>query len=383
MRPIRVLYLIDGLGSGGAQRQLVTLARAADRSLVEPEVAIYHPVHHFVPSLEEAGIPVHQVGERGGSEPALLRRMRSLFIEGRFDIVHAYMTRPGILARLAAIGLRRPAVIVSERSVRLGASRGLRALEQLLAPRAGAMIANASAIRDHIEAHVPAWRGHVVVVPNGIEWSEPTEEERERGVRFRAEHLADGRTRLLAAVARLVPEKNPGLLLDAVAGLSEDARRRLGIVWVGACRFPRFGEEIRAKAEALGLSGTIRFLGPTDDVRSVYLGSDAIVLTSDWEGFPNAVLEGLAHGLPAVSTCVGDVSDFVRGGESGWVVPAGDVEALRGALGACVTMDDAELHAMGEIGSAYVLEHYSSRRLFEHTLEVYNDVLAAGVSGGF
>ena len=88
MRPIRILYVIDSLGSGGAQRQLVTLINGLDRSKVVPEVAVYHPHAHFRPELERTGTTVHQLGTRGGWDPGVVVRLAALLRRGRFDIVH-------------------------------------------------------------------------------------------------------------------------------------------------------------------------------------------------------------------------------------------------------------------------------------------------------
>ena len=82
---MRVLYLIDGLGAGGAQRQLVTLVGGLDRGMVDPEVALYHPRHHFVPELERASVPVHQLGLSGGRDPRVLARLRRLILKGDFE----------------------------------------------------------------------------------------------------------------------------------------------------------------------------------------------------------------------------------------------------------------------------------------------------------
>ncbi|MCD4690351.1 glycosyltransferase, partial [bacterium] len=324
MRPLDVLYLIDGLGAGGAQRQLVTLARAADRDRVVPEVALYHAKHHFVSALTDAGIPVHQLGVRGGRDPRVLWRLRGLIRRRGYDVVHSFLTRPGVITRLATLGTRRPCIVVSERSVRLGTSWPSKTAERLLASRADAMVVNARAISEHVEQCVPAWRGRTTIIPNGIEWSAPTNDDAAAAERFREEHLLLGKDFLLAVIARLAEPKNPMLLLDAVALLPHSVRDRVSVVWVGACRDRSFGDRIRRRADELGLRETVRFLEPIRDIRRVYLAADAVVLPSDWEGFPNAVMEALAHGRPVIATRVGDVRELVKDGVTGWTLEPGD-----------------------------------------------------------
>jgi glycosyltransferase involved in cell wall biosynthesis len=110
-------------------------------------------------------------------------------------------------------------------------------------------------------------------------------------------------------------------------------------------------------------------------VRSAYLGSDALVLTSRWEGFPNALLEALGHGRPVVSTDVGDAHKLAVPGSTGWLVPAGDIEALAAALSSVATAPPEVLGEMGRRGASLVSEQYSDRRLAERTLAVYREVL--------
>ena len=374
--PLRVLYLIDALGPGGAQRQLVTLVNALDRSVVRPEVAIYHRLHHFLPNLEKTATPVHQLGTRGGRDPRVLLRLARLLRSGEYDLVHTYLTRPGMMARLAAIGRSAPPIVVSERATTLARSRAMVLAERVLARRAAAMIANAESVRRHVEEYVPAWRGRIDVVPNGIEWSPPSEDAITAGDRFRSERLGGGVDLLLAVVARVAIMKNPHLLLDALSLLPSETLGRARVVWVGAGRDKRFVAGVLAHRESLGLSDRVEFLAPTDDVRAVYLASDAVVLpSSPGEGFPNAVLEGLAHGRPVLATDVGDAAAMVRHGENGWLIPPDNAEVLASALGELAATPPERLREMGESGSAFVLGEYSAERLVQRTMEIYRRVL--------
>jgi len=373
-RPIRVLYLIDSLGSGGAQRQLVTLATSLARSAVEPEVALYHPVRHFAPDLCAAGVRIHQLGVRGGKDPGVFLSLARLVRTRRFDIVHTYLTRPGVLARLAMLGRSSPRVVVSERSVDLGHYPLMVAAERLLSRRGAAMVVNADVVREYIEEIVPAWRGRVRVIPNGIAWAEPTPEEEEAAAAWRASLIGDARL-LLAVVARVSREKNPLLLLAAVSRLPERARKAIRFVWVGACRDRAFGQQVAEEVSARGLTERVLFLPPTEAIRDVYLGADAVGLTSDWEGFPNALLEATAHGRPAIATSVGCVTDLVRPGENGWLISPGDAASLTEALEQLAYTPAERLREMGRNGSERVLQEYSADRLASRTLRLYREIL--------
>jgi glycosyltransferase involved in cell wall biosynthesis len=373
--PLRVLYLIDSLGPGGAQRQLVTLVRSLDRMLVTPEVAVYHPLFHFRPELDAADVPVHLLAGSGGRDPRVLIGLARLLARERYDIVHSYLSTPGTLARLAAPFSRGTRVVVSERNVDLGRSRVRLAIERLLCRRADAMIANADAIAREVELLVPAWAGRVNVVPNGLNWSEPTEVERTAGDEFRARHVGDADI-LLGVIGRVEHQKAPDLLVDALELVPETLLRKLRVVWVG----PRIDTELASSVESRlagsPLADRVSFLGETHDTRSVYLGVDGVLLCSRWEGLPNAVLEALAHGRPVIATDVGDVRRLLQEGRGGWLVRPEDAPALARAISDLVRTPNARLTSMGRDASNFVLEDYSAARLAERTVAVYHDVLA-------
>ncbi len=376
MPPLRVLYIIDGLGSGGAQRQLVTLIRAADRDIIAPEVAYYRDRRHFVPELAAEGVPVHPIIAGGGRDPRTLVRIARLIRANDYDLIHTYLARPGILARLATF-TGGPPVILSERSVSLGKTAWVRITENLLAGRAAGMIVNAEAIREHVEEAAPAWRGRITLVPNGVATVEPTDEERQSAARFRSEHVKDGNGLLFVSIARLADAKDPHMLLDALAALPDELRRRVSVVWVGACREAAFGESVRRRVGELGLRDTITFRDPVRDVRPLYLAADAVLLTSAWEGFPNVVLEALSLARPVIATAVGDVASLVRHEATGLLAQPGDACLFAERIEAFARMDEDARSAMGARGRDLVRAEYSPQALFERTLAVYRRVLAA------
>lgn len=371
-----MLYLIDGLGSGGAQRQLVTLVNGLDRAIVEPEVALYHPRRHFVPELERGSVPVHQLGVSGGRDPRVVARLRRLLLKGHFDVVHTYLTRPGILARMATIGLDRPRIVVSERNVTLGESRVDLALERIMAGRTDAMIANADAVKEYVERLVSGWRGRIDAIPNGLEWRAATAEEEQTAKQFRSDHLKPPAELLIGIIARVAQSKNPLLLLDALAGLPDAVREKIKLVWLGACRDIAFGESVKARRSTLALESSIEFLDPVRNVKHIYLAVDGVVLPSSLEGFPNAVLEALGAARPVIATDVGDAARLVRPGETGWLIEPENQDALIDAIQAFVSAGASERKKLGRVGRELVRSEYSAARLVERTIDVYRRVLS-------
>ena len=373
MNRISVLYLIDSLGPGGAQRQLVTLLRSLDPDAVHPEVAYYHDIPHFEPELAERGVRLHRLGGTGGKDPRVTLSLSSLLRDGRYDILHSYLRTPGAIARVATIGSGVP-VVVSERNVRLDSSGMRLFLERVLSRRAAAMVVNAEATAKEVRHLLPSWSGRVHVVPNGIEWREPTEAERAGARDFRMRHLGSSDV-LLGAVGRVEEQKGPDVLVRALGELPAAVLERLKVVWVGPRVDGRLAESVERAAGASGLTDRFALLPETDDTRSVYLGVDCLILPSRWEGLPNVVMESLAHGTPVIATDVGDTAKLFPDDGGGWLVQPDDSNALAGTIVDMVNTTPEARAEAGAKGARFVLENYSSARLAERTLGVYRVVL--------
>ena len=131
---------------------------------------------------------------------------------------------------------------------------------------------------------------------------------------------------VLGFAGRLGPQKSLDLALEALAHVPGVT---LAIAGDGPDR-----EALERRARELGHDGRARFLGsvPREGVLRLFRAADASLLSSSWENFPHTVVEALAVGTPVISTDVGGVSEVVRDGENGLLVPAGDAAALAAAI---------------------------------------------------
>jgi len=169
----------------------------------------------------------------------------------------------------------------------------------------------------------------------------------------------DGRPFLLN-IGRLVEQKGQLTLVDAAAKLRDAGRDfELGIVGDGELR-----AALTARIEALGLGERVRLLGWRSgaEIRELLLRSRALVLPSFAEGLPVVLMEALALRRPAVTTWIAGTPELVRDGESGWLVPAGDVDALAAAMARALDADAATLARMGEAGHRAVAANHDAAR---------------------
>jgi glycosyltransferase involved in cell wall biosynthesis len=134
--------------------------------------------------------------------------------------------------------------------------------------------------------------------------------------------------------------------------------------------------ETEALVRELGLNEAVRFLGVRDDVPAVMAAADAYVMSSAWEGMPMVLLEAAAAGLPIVATEVGGNREVILEGESGFLVPPRDENALAAAMLRLDALPEAERRAMGHRGQEHIRRHYGLARVADRWEELYREVLA-------
>jgi glycosyltransferase involved in cell wall biosynthesis len=159
-------------------------------------------------------------------------------------------------------------------------------------------------------------------------------------------------------VGRLSPEKNVETLLRAAALLVRRRPQfRLNIAGTGPCL-----EALKKLHGELGLGGVVTFLGEVADVPGLLARSSMLVLPSWTEGISLTLLEAMARGLPAVATRVGGNGEVVADGTTGMLVPAGDADALAGAIER-LHDDPALAQRLGVAGRRRVERHFDVRQM--------------------
>jgi glycosyltransferase involved in cell wall biosynthesis len=163
----------------------------------------------------------------------------------------------------------------------------------------------------------------------------------------------------LVAIANFEPRKGLGVLLSALAALrDESVLVRTAVVGDGPLR-----RALAARVMELSLGDRVRFVGWRNDVDDILAAADALALPSlSHECLPYVILEAMSHGLAVVSTDVAGIPEMVIDGDTGRVVPPGDVSALAGALSE-LAASSPRRQAMGERGYARQREHFTLERM--------------------
>lgn len=329
-----VLFLIRSMGRGGAERQLSLLARALHARGLRIAVAVFYAGGPLENELHAAGVEVVDLQKRGRwSNVGVLWRISREVLMRRPRILHSYMSTQNLMALLLRPWLRMQGCRVVC-GIRI-AFLDLRAYgvvpsivdrcHSFLLRWADCVISNSRAALVQLEGKLPQARSYAI--PNGVEPTRFTFSKTKRRSLRADWELADGSV-VLGVVGRLDPQKNHAQLLEAFAAAG-GRLEHVGIVFVGDGPIT-YRESIARRAEMLGLQARLIWAGPSDDMAAVYSALDMFCLCSSSEGFPNVLAEAMCAGLPCVTTDVGDAALLV--GDSGWVVPPGDPQALAQAL---------------------------------------------------
>ncbi|MEE2702456.1 MAG: glycosyltransferase [Myxococcota bacterium] len=371
---MRIAYVIDSLGSGGAQRQAVELAATlAERGDIRARFCVYHGEDFFSPRLREAGIEVDRIPKLAKLDPVFPRRLRAWLRRHPADLVHALLLPPSVWSRLAVRGLprrNRPALLVSKRDSLIAISPAHRLLETFAYRGADAVTANAAAVALGIERELRLPAGRVHYIPNGIDLA--AWDRQMLGIP-RIEMAPDAFH--VAQIGRLVPLKNPHSLLRALTRIPSELRARVR-VWLIGRHEPAALTELRREISDRGLSAIVRIESPQREIAAIMGRLGALVLPSSHEGFPNVVLEAMAARKPVIATPVGDVPNLIEEGKTGLMVPVGNDEALAGALLTLLRASEAERLAMGAAARRVVEAKFQLSSIADRYLSLYRSLIS-------
>jgi len=373
---IRVVRIIARMNVGGPAVQVATLMRGLDPDRYDQHLLVgtVGDGERDYLATRAPDVAVTVVGGLGRAprpfdDLRALASIRRIVAELRPHIVHTHTAKAGALGRAAAALARVPLVVHTFHGHLLhgyfgpGLTRAVVTAERLAARFTTALVAVGPQVRDDLLAARIGRPGQYTVVPPGIGLRPAPD----RGTARASLGVAPDADVVLY-VGRLTGIKRPDRLLD-VARRVHDARPAAVVLVAGDGDLAA-----RARADAAGLDGAVRFLGWRDDLETLYAAADVVLLTSDNEGTPVSLIEAAHAGRPAVATDVGSTRYVVDDGRSGVLCPP-DAAALAGAV--LDLLGDPERRAAM---SAAAVEHAAARfgrhRLVSDTEALYERLLA-------
>ena len=365
----KILCMIDMLGSGGAQRQLVELALGYKERGYEVAFLIYIKAfdNYYNATLSDADIPIMDIDEPN----YLLRvvKMRKMIKGYAPDVIIAFLEVPAFIAEMASIGPHKWTLIVGERSAAPKKLKEKRLRFFLHCHRfADAIVANSQANIDIVRQVAPELdvkKMHVIY--NSL-----------RPEKFAIDTplVSDTKQRkelLIASSHRYL--KNLDGLIEAVHMLPEELRNRLLINWYGHNKFSYYDhslEEGQQKIEAYGLTENFIFHEPTLGIYEHMRQADAIGLFSQYEGFPNAICEGMFLAKPIVSTRVSDIPLLLEEDENAFLCDAASPQSIADALTKFLCATPEQLKRMGDTNRHKAQELFDEEKILNQYEQLFD-----------
>lgn len=368
---IKVCYLIGSLKIGGAQRHLVKLLNALDRSRVEPVLVLFKEEGDLISEIRRLQIPIYELSINklyGLHSISCLYKFVKYLREQDIDVLHTFIWQANFFGAVAGI-IARKKVVISKRSTNDWMTAPYLMISRLTNMLADKVSVVSEDVAKTVRERERASEAKLFVVPNGVDL--PGKIDVEKKEALQKELVISDRAIKVGVIASLVPVKGHIYFIDAIRKVvNEYPEIQVLLVGDGILR-----SELEARVHQLGIDDNVQFLGYRNDVEGILGLLDIFVLPSLEEGMSNAVLEAMAHGLPIIVTDAAGSFEIVENGKSGIIVQKGNSEPLAKAL-LNIIRDKAYRLSLGMEARKRVEREYSMSQVVSRNLQVYEELLA-------
>lgn len=315
---MKILFYINAIHHGGAERVIVNLANQFASHEYEVLLVTSFRASWEYPHLQEVKRVALEETKSDGNffirNINLVRSLRKLIKREKPDVVVSFMSEPNFRALTACIGLKTKNVI----SVRNDPNQIYTNLPYRVLAKTFFLNADWTVFQT---AQAQKWFPKKMQEKSSIIYNAVDP-------KFYTTHLENQRYDIVT-MGRLTAPKNHEMLIRAFAQIAKDIKENLVIYGVGELE-----KELEQLINSLGLKSRVRLEGATSNVPDVLKKSKLFVLSSDFEGMPNALMEALAMGLPCISTnCpCGGPEVLIEHEKNGLLVPVGGVDELSKAM---------------------------------------------------
>ena len=354
----KVTFAIGSLFGGGAERVVSVWASMLAEKGYKVSVLLYARMENEYPISDKVNVVPIAESTKACNDMSIIKRLR-LFRKAlkklKPDVVISFLPVVQVYTRIACIGLRIPRIETVRISPWHAGMDGTKfsKLWRNCFETSKAVILQSEGQKPFFSKKVQA---KSVVIPNPINEIYINNEKT----------TYNASSHKVVAAGRLSSQKNYKMMIDAISIVKEQYKDvGLSIYGVGELE-----EELGAYIKKSGLENSVKLMGRTNELYKVYEESDVYVMSSDYEGLPNALAEAMAIGLPCVSTdCKTGPSDLIDNGQNGFLIPCGDVNALAEKIKTIFNMSANEQEELGKKARAKIIgfcgEENSLKKLVE------------------
>jgi glycosyltransferase involved in cell wall biosynthesis len=370
---MKLLFVIDNLGTGGAQRQMVNLAVGLVARGHQVRIFCYSPGDKLAQPLRDAGVSITLREKHSRYSFDVIFALSKIIVAEHFDAVLSFLTTPNFYALIAgrlARG-RKLAVVVSERFCDL--MQGIGLMERIVRQAyrlANHVIVNSYHQMDNFVQKYPFLRSRISAIYNGSDlkgFVPPATE-------------PDNKSLRILCIASVSPYKNGLCLVEALNILNKKFQGSFRVSWIGqrvmAGERLAYLREMEAKIEQYSLGPYWHWLDQRTDIVQQLHQHDVLVHPSYGEGLPNVVCEALACGRPVILSNTLDHPRLIQDGQSGYLFDWRDPSDLAEKITRFNELSCAERANLGKKGRLFAETHLSMDRYVDEYEKLFMNLLS-------
>ena len=341
---IKILLLIDSLTQGGAQRQIVGLAKLLKEHGYPVVLLTYHDIPFYASYLDKHNVE-HRVINGSTNPFRRIWKVRQALFKECPDVVISFLDVPNMLACLTKMMGMKSKLIVSERNTTQLLSHHER-MKFFLYRWADHVVPNSMTQADFIEVHYPDLLPKVTTISNFVDLE----------VFKPVKKSGKDKPMRVIGVGRIEAQKNVLRLIKAVA-LARENNCDVRIDWYGRKSYglQRYEQAIKEHQ----LEDYFYFHDPTNDIVRKYQQSELFCLPSLYEGYPNVLCEAMACGLPVICSDVCDNAKIMEDGRNGFLFDPKDVDSIADTIRKYYDISESEKFQMGIRSREIAIDKFS------------------------
>lgn len=373
MQKKHIVHIRDSSGIFGAERVVLTLAKNINYAKFDFTLLCLRRrdgrSEALISTAIQKGINVVTVDVQGRLDFNAIRKINKYLTSNFVDIIHSHDYKSNFYALLASLGTEIKRIATAHGSTKDSLLKRAYLFfdEKLVYYFCHRIVVVSEELSVQLSKRGQT-HSKLKVIQNGLDFSllesDPLSRESTAPI-----NVPPGK-KVFAVVGRLFPDKGHRYFLDAFAAVNKDYPDICGLI-VGDG--PAMGE-IREYADELGLSNSVILCGVRSDMGKIYEMVDFLVIPSLREGLPYVLLEAMASLVPVVATSVGDIPVLVQDGKTGYLVPPGDVGALKRRMEDLLKSPQDSVK-MAEEAFNHVKEKFSAARMVAKTETLYLEIL--------
>lgn len=360
----KILFLTPNLssGGGGAERQIINVARLLKEVGHNVEVLYYSEGLFYYNLLEEKNISIFKC--KSNNYFLRLIKIRSFIRKGKYDVVISFLSTPNFLNNFSAIGGKDWKIITGERNSKINTFTSRRGkLFAWFQRYSDVIVCNSYNAKNMWIKYYPQYTDKLTTIYNNVQLPETTSEN----------NLKRNGVIHIVIAASYQYTKNPIGVVNALLLLDDKSRERIKIDWYGKKNISQYGTKAYDEAKSLILNNKLNecleLHDVSNDIANKMVEADFVGLFSSVEGLPNAICEGMMLGKPIIMSRVSDYSVLVDE-TNGFLCDWDDAESIKDVLISAMNLSKEQLLEMGESSKSKANKLFSKNVITNNWLSI-------------